>query len=424
MKKEMNNSMLKKYDVIIIGAGPAGLFTAMSINNKNVLVLEKNCEPGRKILISGAGQCNYTNSCDIENFINKYGDNGRFLKPALYNFSNRDTIDFFKTEGIDSIVREDKKVFPSSLKSRDILNVLLNKCKRKSVEIRYDASVNDIQYDKTSRCFVIKAKDHQFVSTILVIATGGKSYISTGSTGDGYIFAKNLGHKIVDTAPALAPVYVENYEFSELSGISFQNISITLWRDNKKINQFLGDLLFTHKNLSGPVIINNSRYILKGDILKINFTQYINNDEFRMNFEQKVFSSGKCNLKTLIRELNMPKRFVDKIMELGNVSDDKICSELDKKSRKKIIELLSNYSMVVQSIGDFNVAMVTRGGVSTSEISSKTMESKIIDNLYFVGEVLDIDGDTGGYNIQAAFSTGKLAGDSINSNEHSKCYKK
>lgn len=411
--------MIIKYDVIIIGGGPAGLFTAASINNKNILILEKNSEPGRKLLISGAGQCNYTNSSDIENFLSKYGNNGRFLKPALYHFSNKDTINFFQTEGIDSIVREDKKVFPSSLKSRDILSVLLNKCKSKGVEIRFNTAVNDIQYDKANSCFVIKDKKNKFISSTLVIATGGKSYIGTGSTGDGYVFAKSLGHKIVDTAPALAPVYVENYEFSELSGISFQNILITLWRENKKINQFVGDLLFTHKNLSGPVIINNSRYIFKGDILKISFTQYTNNEEFRVNFEQKIFSSGKCQLKTIIRELNMPKRFVDKIMELGNVSDDKICSELDKKSRKKIIELLSNYSMKVQSIGDYNIAMVTRGGVSTNEVNSKTMESKIIDNLYFVGEVLDIDGDTGGYNIQAAFSTGKLAGDSIN---NIKCY--
>lgn len=414
MRKEIyKNSMIEIYDVIIIGAGPAGLFTATSINNKNVLILEKNSEPGKKLLISGAGQCNYTNSCEIEDFLNKYGNKGRFLKPALYNFTNEETIKFFQMEGVNSIVREDKKVFPSSLISRDILSALINKCNSKGVEIRYNSAVNNIQYDSVNKCFAVKSKGELFSGRVLVIATGGKSYTNMGSTGDGYIFAENLGHTVVNTYPALAPVYVENYEFSELSGISFENISMTLWRNNKKIKQFFGDMLLTHKNLSGPIIINNSRYIEKGDILKFNFTGYKNNDEFKDAFEQKIFSSGKLNVKTLIRELNMPKRFIDKIMELANVDDDKICSELSKSSRKKLVELLSNYPMKVQTLGNYNVAMVTKGGVSTDEINSKTMESKIVSGLYFAGEVLDIDGDTGGYNIQAAFSTGKLAGDSI-----------
>ena len=406
--------MIKKYDVIIIGAGPAGLFSAIAINNKKVLILEKNSSPGRKLLISGAGQCNYTNFCEIEEFLKKYGNKGRFLKPALYNFTNKDALEFFKIEGIDSVVREDKKVFPSSLKSIDILSALVNKCKNKGVEILYNSLVENVQYDEINKCFNLRTSNILYVCSELVIATGGKSYSSTGSTGDGYSIAKSLGHTIEIPTPALAPVYVENYKFQELSGISFENISITLWRNNKKINQFTGDMLFTHKNLSGPIIINNSRYIEEGDILRINFTEYINQDEFINFFEQKVLSSGKFNVKTLIRELNLPKRLIEKIMELANVDENKICSELDKASRKKIIELLSNHAMQVKMLGDYNIAMVTRGGISTAEINPKTMESKLIDKLYFAGEVIDIDGDTGGYNIQAAFSTGKLVGDGIN----------
>lgn len=405
--------MIKEYDVIIIGAGPAGLFSAITVN-KNVMILEKNSSPGKKLLISGAGQCNYTNFCEIEDFLKKYGNRGRFLKPALYNFTNKDALKFFQMEGINSIVREDKKVFPSSLKASDILNALTNKCKNKGVEIKYNSSIEIVQYDSINKCFNLKTSNILYVCSELVVATGGKSYSSTGSTGDGYLIAKNLGHTIETPAPALAPVYVKDYEFQELSGISFENISISLWRSNKKINQFSGDMLFTHKNLSGPIIINNSRYIEKGDTLRINFTKYINRDEFKNFFEQKISSSGKLNVKTLIKELNMPKRFIDKIMKLANVDDNKICSELDKTSRKKLIELLSNYPMEVQALGDYNIAMVTRGGVSTNEINSKTMESKIVNKLYFAGEVIDVDGDTGGYNIQAAFSTGKLVGDSIN----------
>jgi len=406
--------MLKKYDVLVVGAGPAGLFAASSINNKRVAVLEKNSMAGKKLLISGAGQCNYTNDCDISEFLNKYKDKGRFLKPALYNFTNEQTIKFFQGQGVENIVRDDKKVFPSSLNSNDILSVLINKCKANGVEIKYNEEIKNITFDNEIKCFVVKSKDMLFTSKSLIIATGGKSYPNTGSTGDGYIFAKELGHKIVDTAPALAPVYVKNYEFSDLSGISFQDICIGLWRNSKKVNQFRGDLLFTHKNLSGPVIINNSSYMKKGDIIKINFTQYSNCDEFMYNFEQKILLYGKGNIKTLIREFNMPKRFVDKVLELANMVDEQICSELNKKNRKQLIEILSNYTMEIQAIGDYNIAMVTRGGVSTMEINPKTMESKIISNLYFAGEVLDIDGDTGGYNIQAAFSTGKLLADSIN----------
>jgi len=408
--------MIKNYDVIIIGAGPSGLFCALTIKNKKILILEKNSTPGSKLLISGACQCNYTNSCELVEFLTKYGNKGRFLKPALYNFSNNDAVEFFNSAGIESVVSEDKKVFPSSLKSFEILNALIEKCKKTGVEIIYNSPVENVQYDWMSKCFNINTTDKLYNGHSLIIATGGKSYPQTGSTGDGYVFAKNLGHTIEHTMPALAPVYVENYNFQDLSGISFENISVTLWRNSKKINEFKGDLLFTHKNISGPVIINNSRYIEQNDVLKINFTKYKNEEEFKSFFEQAILSSGKLNVKTLIKELNIPKRFIDKIMEKAQVDDNKICSELDKTSRKRIIELLSNHPMKVQRVGDYNIAMVTRGGVSTSEINSKMMESKIIKNLYFAGEVIDIDGDTGGFNIQAAFSTGKLAGESINNN--------
>jgi len=406
--------MIRKYDVIIIGAGPAGLFSAIAIKNKDVLILEKNLTSGKKLLISGAGQCNYTNFCEIEEFLKKYGNKGRFLKPALYNFTNKDALNFFRAEGVNSIVREDKKVFPSSLKSVDILNALINKCVNKGVEIIYNSLVESVQYDNVDNFFYIKTSNVLFACSKLVIATGGKSYTDTGSSGDGYLFAKSLGHTVEKTIPALTPVYVEDYKFRELSGISFENISISLWRNNKKINQFSGDMLFTHQNLSGPIIINNSRFIEKGDILRINFTKYMSQDEFKKFFEHKIALSGKLNVKTVIKELNMPKRFIDKIMELAKVDGNKICGELDKISRKRIVELLSNYPIVVQSLGDYNIAMITKGGVSTNEINSKTMESKIVKNLYFSGEVLDIDGDTGGYNIQAALSMGKLVGDSIN----------
>lgn len=399
------------YDVIIIGAGPAGLFAAANIKNKKILIIEKNKAPGKKLLLSGAGQCNYTNNCEINEFLQKYGDKGRFIKTALYNFSNQNSIDFFKENGLGSIIREDNKVFPYSFKATDVLNVLID-C-TKHTEMLFNTSVGKVSRDENKKLFYIKTDTTTYSCYNLIISTGGKSYPNTGSTGDGFKFAEFLGHSIVDTKPALTTVYVQNYQFSELSGISFENIKISLFKNNKKTKEFTGDFLFTHVNISGPVIINNSRYMEAGDILKINFTSFLNEDEFRVYFENLI-SSSKTNIKTALKELNLPKRFIEKVLQLCSVDENLSCSQLNKNSRKSLMELFSAYPMKINKLGDYNIAMVTKGGVSTTEINPKTMESKKIPRLYFAGEVLDIDGDTGGFNIQVAFSTAKLVADQVN----------
>lgn len=403
-----------KYDVVIIGAGPAGLFSALSLNNKNVLLIEKNNSPGKKLLISGAGQCNYTNNISISEFLKRYGYKGRFLKTALYNFTNNDAMDFFKEKGLNSLIREDNKVFPETLNAFDILNILVKSCKEKGVEIIYGEEVEKVSYDDDKSIFLIKTPKSSYAGSNLIIAAGGKSYPNTGSSGDGYTFADNLGHTIVKPTEALTPVYIENYNFKELSGISFENVFVSLWRNNKKINEFKGDFLFTHVNISGPVILNNSRYFENGDILKINFTSYENAEEFKEYFDDLIINSTKLNVKTVLKQLLLPRRFIEKIMELSNVEDNNTCSQLERSKRKNLVELISNHPFKIDRLGSFNVAMVTKGGVALNEINQKTMESKIRSNLYFAGEVMDYDGDTGGFNIQAAFSTGKLAADSIN----------
>lgn len=405
---------MMKYDVVIIGAGPAGLFSALSLNNKKVLLIEKNKQPGKKLLISGAGQCNYTNYCSMEEFLKRYGDKGRFLKTALYSFTNKDAVEFFKRKGLESLVREDNKVFPITLNSSDILNILLNSCIEKGVEIKYEESAVKMSYDDTNQMFLIKTNKSTYAALNIIIASGGKTYPNTGSTGDGYAFAEGFGHTIISPREALAPVYAENYQFKELSGISFENIGVTLWRNNKKINEFKGDFLFTHVNISGPVILNNSRYFETGDILKLNFTLYKNAEEFKKHFDELIINSGRLNVKTVIKSINLPKRFIEKIMELSEVHEETTCSQLDKVKRKKLSEFISDYPFKVERLGSSSIAMVTRGGVSTDEISNKTMESKLKPNLFFAGEILDYDGDTGGFNIQAAFSTGKLAAERIN----------
>lgn len=401
------------YDVIIIGAGAAGLFSALSVKNKNVLLIEKNTAPGQKLLISGAGQCNYTNNCNLDEFLKRYGNRGRFLKSALFSFSNTDAIEFFNKHGVKSFIREDEKVFPESLKADDILKTLISCCKKNGVEFIYDSPVKNIMYHE-DKFFTVKTSNSSFAGYNVIIATGGMSYTNTGSTGDGYKFAQSLGHKIEKPTESLTPVYTDNYDFKDISGISFENISVTLWRGNKKINEFKGDFLFTHVNISGPVILNNSRYMEKGDILRVNFTTCINSEEFKKDFENLILASGKMNIKTILKKYGLPKRFLEKIMKHANVDEEIKCSQLDKNKRKKLIELISNYPFKVERLGGFHIAMVTKGGVSTEEINPKTMESKIIPHLYFAGEVIDYDGDTGGFNIQAAFSTGKLAADAIN----------
>ncbi|HOH68846.1 MAG TPA: NAD(P)/FAD-dependent oxidoreductase [Sedimentibacter sp.] len=398
------------YDVIVIGAGPAGLFSAANIENKKVLIIEKNKRPGRKLLLTGAGQCNYTNNCAINEFFDRYGDKGRFIKPALYNFTNQETIDFFKKRGLRSIIREDDKVFPSSLKAIDVLNVLIDSVNH--AQMLLNTSVERVSYDADKKLFYIKTHAFAYAAYNLIIATGGKSYPDTGSTGAGYEFAVSLGHSIVEPKPALTPIYVENYQFSELSGVSFENIKLSLFKNKKKAKEFAGDFLFTHINISGPVIINNSRYMEAGDIIKINFTAFSNEDDFRSFFESLIQS--KTSIKTALKDLALPRRFVEKALEICGIDENLPCSQLSKIQRNSLIQMFSAHPMKIIKLGDYNIAMVTKGGVSTSEVNSKTMESKKIPGLYFTGEVLDYDGDTGGFNIQAAFSTAKLAADAIN----------
>ncbi len=402
---------MENYDIIVVGAGPGGLFTAINCGgeNRKVLVIERNSSAGKKLLISGAGRCNLTHQGNIKDFLNYYGDNGGFIKHSLFKFTNEDLMDFFKKRGIALISNEDGKVFPETLKSSDILNILLKECKRKEISIKYNQRVERVNYNKEKLAFYIETKENRYTSKYLVIATGGKSYGNTGSTGDGYVFAEKLGHTIEEPAPSLTPLYIKDYPFRELWGTSFENLPIALWRNNKKIKSYRGDVLLTHKNISGPGILNFSRYVLPGDIIRINFIGIKGEEAFRAEFIEKVISRGKSMIKTILREYPLSKRFIDKLMDIAGISQDLKCGELSKKNRNRLVEILTNFPMEVEGLGDFNLAMATRGGVSLKEVSPKTMESRIIKGLYFCGEVLDIDGDTGGYNIQGAFSMGKLA---------------
>lgn len=407
--------MITDFYTIIIGAGAAGLFAGCNIEKGRTLILEKNNSPGKKLLISGAGQCNYTHAGDLDDFINKYGENGNFLRPALYNFKNSDAIEFFKELGVESIIREDGKVFPDSLKSSDILNALIKKCKLINVDIRYNSSVVSINYNNELEYYTVKTNAEKFTSKNIILSTGGSSYPNTGSTGDGFSLALSLNHKVVHTSPCLTPINVKNYSFSELSGISFKDIKITLWRDNKKIKETIGDVLLTHKNLSGPGVLNFSRYIIKDDTIKVNFIS-LSEEELSMLIDRQTKENGKQLVKSIFKDISISKRFIEKIFEICHVSEDIICSQLNKNDRLCLIRALCEHSFTVEGLVGYHLAMATSGGVSLDEINRKSMQSKIIKGLYFAGEVINIDGDTGGYNIQAAFSTAMLAAKDINKN--------
>ena len=398
------------YDVIITGGGPAGLFCAIhsASAGRRVLVLEKMPSCGRKLLITGSGQCNLTHEGEISEFFSHYGAAGKFLRPALMNFTNRDLVDFFSSRGVSFETDKNGKIFPTTKKAGDILSVLLRECEEKGVLIRCGEAV--ISAEKKDDNFIVKTQSGEYVSGKLVISTGGASYPQTGSSGDGYRIVKSLGQPVTEIAPALTPVYVNDYPFGDLSGISFENAGISLFRGNKKVVSHTGDLLLTHKGLSGPGILDFSRNVLPGDQLKISFITAMSPEEFRKDFAQKIESGGIKQVKTVLLDYSLPERFVKRNLELSDITPDLTCAHLPKKERNLLIKNLTEYSFEVRKTGGFEEAMVTRGGVDLEGVSPKTMESGIVSGLYFIGEVLDIDGDTGGYNLQAAFSTGFLAG--------------
>lgn len=397
-------------DLIIIGAGPAGLFAAINCKAQKVIVLEKNSSPGKKLLISGTGRCNITHDCLLSDFFNHYGANHRFLKTALHRFTNMDLIRFFEDHGLETVVDKNGKVFPASQKAQDVLNVLLEQSHKNNIEIECNQSVTGIE--KTEDGFRVKTQSGEYLSRFLLIATGGMSYPATGSNGDGYHFAKQLGHSIIPPKPSLSPVLIRNYTMHSISGVSVQNKTLFLYRADKKIKEHQGDIGFTHKGLSGPGILDFSRYIVSGDVLKVNFID-LKPDEFRNELIAISAIAGKTALQTYLKKYDLPRSLMLLVLQTVNIEPETRLAEITKDQRVKLVSALCEYPFEVEKVGGFNMAMVTAGGVSLNEVNSNTMESKLVSGLYFAGEVLDIDGDTGGYNLQAAFSMGYLVGEEV-----------
>ncbi|WP_319370882.1 NAD(P)/FAD-dependent oxidoreductase [uncultured Ilyobacter sp.] len=406
---------MKIYDLVVVGGGPAGIFAAIYAAKKNmsVAIIEKKNNIGKKILVAGSGKCNITHQGGINYFFNRYGDHGKFLKNALYNYKPENLIDFIESRGLKMQTLENGKIFPETMKSTDVLNLLINELKKLRVDIFTNSKV--VSAEKESEIFKIKTDNQTFCGKNLLISTGGKSYPATGSEGDGYKLARMFGHGIEVPRPALTTVYVHDYPYADLSGISFRNVKIELYREDRKLKEHHGDVLLTHTNLSGPGIIDFSRYFMKGDTLYINFI----GKELEVVSEELIEISaknGKQNLKKFISGYNIPERFLKKLFKLLNIKEDTKLGEFSKSDRLLLINRLTRHEFIISRLGNFDEAMATAGGVSLKEVNQKTMESKLVQGLYFAGELLDIDGDTGGFNIQAACSMGVLAAKSLKLN--------
>lgn len=401
------------YHVIIIGAGPAGLFAAQAIadRSKKVLVLEKNAKAGKKLLLSGSGQCNFTHGGEITDFFIRYGEHGKFLKRSFQAFDNKACMEFFYRLGIASEVLPNGKVFPKSHSSQEVLDALLRRCQKNNVQIYFKEEVINIQmYDGL---FAVETKNKCYLADNIVIATGGKSYPNTGSTGDGYEFAQKFEHTIITPRPALAPVICNHSLFQTLSGISFETAEATIWRENKKVISRHGNLLITHKGFSGPLILDASRWILPNDRLELNFLYPLTYEEIKKKFTKEISLAGKEEIGTYLRKLLLPKQFISVLCKELQIDEHMVCAKVSKIIRQKIVDFLTRCSFSIDQLGSFSIAMATCGGVHLKEINPTTMESRKQKGLYFIGEVIDIDGDTGGYNLQAAFSTAAICAKNI-----------
>lgn len=402
--------------VVVIGAGAAGMVAAATAANRglDVTLLEKNHRVGRKLLITGKGRCNITNDCEIEELIENVPTNGKFLYSAFYTFTNTDVIEMFNKLGVATKTERGKRVFPESDKAHDIVNALEKMIKKEKVKLILNAKVDKIISKDGKVEKVILSDKKEIKCDAVIVATGGLSYPLTGSTGDGYKFAKSQGHTVVDTKPSLIGIEVQEKYVSDLAKLSLRNIAISVYNSkNKKVYDDFGELEFTKYGLDGPTI--KSASCRMKDTTKENYRIVVDLkpalDEEKLDKRvQKDFQ--KYTNKKFEKALDdlLPKKLIPIIINLSEIDKDTVVHQISREQRKHLVHLLKNLSFTVKRYRPIEEAIVTSGGVKVSEINSSTMESKLVEGLFFAGEVIDVDAYTGGFNLQIAFSTGYLAG--------------
>jgi len=410
-----------KYDVIVIGAGAAGLFVAGQTagNGKSVCLLEKKTRPAIKLSITGKGRCNITNSADIQEFVESFGNNGKFLYSAFSKFFNTDTITFFESLGVKFRLERGGRYFPESNDAHEIVNALIKYVKNNGVKIFTNSEVSEIVCKDKKIESVILKNGNIFSAEKYILATGGKSYPLTGSTGDGYKFAKSLGHTIIPPQPALVPVVLKSQYLKELNKLKLKNVEVSVIVDTKTITTAFGEMEFTVFGVTGPIILTMSSLIYdlinnkhKSVTISINLKPALDDKTLDIRLVRELNGFGNMPLRNMLKTL-LPQQLIDVFMKENNLKYTEICSNINKEKRQRIFNGLRNLNFTVISTRPIDEAIITKGGISLKEVEQNTMKSKLIDNLYFCGEILDIDGPTGGFNLQAAFSTAYLAAQSI-----------
>ncbi len=408
----------EKYDLAIIGAGPAGMMAALRASEcgARVVLLEKNSIPGIKLLMTGKERCNITNAeTDVRKFADNLGKNGRFLLSALYHFGIEETISFFHKNNLRTKIERGGRVFPESDKAKDVQGLFLRLIKKNRITLLTDCRIKKISQGQ-NRIEKIILDNSAIKAKNYLLSTGGLSYPRTGSTGDGYAWAGQMGHTIIKPEPALTPISVKETWVKDLEGLSLKNVRISVYQGNKKQDERFGEALFTGSGLSGPIILDMSKSIgkllIKGGVdLFIDFKPALDFKVLDKRILHDLEKYGNKSIKNILPEL-LPKKMIPVILELAGIDPERKGHSITRDERKKLRLLLKEFSLTIEGLSGFNKAIITTGGVSLKEIDPKTMRSRIIRNLYFAGEILDLDGPTGGYNLQVCWSTGYLAGES------------
>jgi len=401
--------------VAIIGGGPAGIMAAgrAAELGARVVLIEKNQSLGKKLLMTGNGRCNISYAeFNDKKFVEKLGKKGQSLLSALSVFGPEEIIKFFEDRGLKTKIEKDGRIFPVSDKAQDILYVLLKYLDKNKVKLLLNREVVGFRIKK-GRIESLKLAKEEIPAQSFILCTGGKSYPKTGSTGDGYAWAQKMGHKIINPRPALVPIETKENWVSDLQGLSLKNVSVVLLQNNKKQNQELGEMIFTHFGLSGPIILNLSKKIeellANGEvILKIDLMPALD----ATMLDKKLQGDFKQNkiFKNYLSEI-IPQRLSDLIVKFSKIIPDKKLNSITKEERKKLIDIIKGLKLTPRGSVGFSQAIVTNGGIDLKEIDFKTMQSKKIKNLFFAGEIIDLDGPTGGYNLQVCWSTGRIAGE-------------
>lgn len=406
-------------NVIVIGGGAAGMMAAIAAADQGskVVLLEKNEKLGKKLFITGKGRCNVTNAGDMENLFANVMTNEKFLYSAFYTYDNTMVMDFLEKAGCPLKVERGDRVFPVSDHSSDVIAAFQRELKKRGVEIRLNTEVKELLTvegeDKARVAGVLLSNGKKEFGDAVIIATGGISYASTGSTGDGYRFAKKVGHSVVDCKPSLVPFNMKEDWCKGAMGVSLKNVSLTLKCGKKEIYSGFGEMLITHFGISGPLALSASSYYVskaKGECMcYLDLKPALTLEQLDKRVLRDFEESKNKQFRNALNHL-FPAKLIPVMVKLSGIDPEKKVNEITKEERKSFVELIKNIPLTIDGVRDFKEAIITKGGVSVKEVNPSTMESKVLSGLYFAGEVLDLDALTGGYNLQIAWSTGYLAG--------------